>query len=235
MKPRMLKKDEILIRTGQIYDNGITLLLYCSTHTVIKLLNSTFGELNWQRRHIKYDDMVLCELSVKNPETGEWIVRTDVGSPAFAEPTKSSVSDSLKRAARSYLVAEELATCRNIWVPIEKVNVIDQGGKRKVKDIFSVQSIEYDEEEREITGLVIVNQKQEVVYQYFETNKPKSENLRRRITSDQVNQLIYELNRTGTSIAAVLKKYKLKKLDDMDYDLWVKAMDTMKNVPDMAA
>ena len=232
---RMLTPSEIDVRINAVYDDHVSLLLYKTSRVDMAILDETFGPMNWQKRHVKYDDIVFCEISIKNPDTGEWVTKMDGGAPSKNEPIKGAISDSTKRCGFCWSIGRELYSAPYLRVPIEKVNVYQDRDKKKVKDRFKVQSIEYDEEKRIITGLVIVNQKQEVVYQYFKTENPKTVKKGRRITSDQANQLMCELNRTGTMVGAVLKKYQLEKLNDMDYDLWVKAMTTMKTIPDMAA
>lgn len=224
-KIRLLKAEEIDVRVGAIYKKGITLLLYKDARVDMNILDEIYGPYGWMRKHVKVDDVMFCELLVKDPETGTWVSKMDVGTPSYSEPIKGSCSDSFKRAATNLGIGRELYTSPFIWVDINKVTIKEDGAKKSVKDSFFVQSIEFDEERRSITGLVIVNQDKQVVFQYLERNT---------ITSEQTTEILNEIKRTGVSLPGVLKKYGLKKISDMSPELYTTAMKTMRDMKDAA-
>lgn len=224
-KIRLLKAEEIDVRVGAIYKKGITLLLYKDARVDMAILDEIYGPYGWMRKHTKVDDAMFCELLVKDPETGTWVSKMDVGTPSYSEPIKGSCSDSFKRAATNLGIGRELYTSPFIWVDINKVTIKEDGAKKSVKDSFSVQSIEFDEERRSITGLIIVNQDKQVVFQYLERNT---------ITSEQTAEILNEIKRTGVSLPGVLKKYGLKKISDMSPELYTTAMKTMRDMKDAA-
>lgn len=229
---RLLTADEIDVRVGAIYDTGITLFLYKDARVDMNILDSTFGCMGWKRRHFKVDDAMFCEVSIRDSETGEWVSKTDLGTPSFSEPLKGAASDAFKRSCINWGVGRELYSAPFIWVPIENVELKNEKGKKSIKDRFKVQSISYDEEKRVITGLVITNQKNTVVYQYIDYSVPKA---KVKISMEQEAAFLQELRRTGIELTSVLRKHKLKKLSDMSPELWKTAMDAMRKQPGKAA
>lgn len=229
---RLLTAGEIDVRVGAIYKNGITLLLYKDARVDMNILDEIYGPYGWMRLHSKIGDAMFCELKVKDPESGTWVSKMDVGAPSNSEAIKGSCSDSFKRAATNLGIGRELYTSPFIWVDINKVTLKEDGNKKSVKDTFFVQSIEFDENRRVITGLVIVNQDKNVVFQYLESREPRLSQVAITITADQTAEILNEIKRTGISLPGVLKKYGLKKISDMSPELYATAMKTMQNMPD---
>lgn len=229
-KVRLMRADEIDVRVGAVYEKGITLLLYKDARADMNILDETFGSMNWKRRHTMFGDNMFCEVLVKDEENGGWVSKMDIGSPSFSEPQKGAASDAFKRACVSWGIGRELYTAPFIWIPIDKVKIKEEKGKKVVKDKFIVQSISYDEEKRSIDGLVIVNQDKSIVYQFMSLKHTDD-----RISMQQSAQLLEELKRTGITVSGVLKKYNLNKLTDMDTQLWNKAMGALKEVETKAA
>ena len=227
-KIRLLQASEIDVRVGAIYEKGITLLLYKDARVDMAILDETYGPLNWSRKHLMFGDVMFCELSVKNEETGEWITKTDVGSPSFAEPIKGQASDSFKRAAVLLGIGRELYTAPFIWLEASKVDIKVENGKRMVKDRFFVQTIQYDEEKRCVTGLIITNQKNEVVYQYMSCATSNSKKDALIISPEQIKELYEQLNRTGVPLSQVLTRYKIKTISEMSPEVWLKAMNSLR-------
>lgn len=230
---RLLRAEEIEVRVGAIYDKGITLLLYKDARVDMNILDEVFGYDGWTREHIMFGDSMLCEVKVRSRETGEWISKMDIGSPSFAEPLKGAASDSFKRACVNIGIGRELYTAPFIWLARDKVNIKQEKGKEMVKDSFSVQSIEYDDEKRSITGLVIVNQKGDVVFNHM--SRKRAERKQTGLSARQTSLIMKELNRTGIAAASVCRKYNLEKISDMSPALWDKAMESLEKQPDRAA
>ncbi len=233
-KIRLLRADEIDVRVGAIYEKGITLLLYKDARVDMNILDETFGPMNWKRKHVMYGDVMFCEVMIREEESGRWVSKMDVGTPSFSEPLKGAASDAFKRACTNLGIGRELYTAPFIWIPIDKINIKEERGKKIVKDSFHVQSIHYEEEKRCIDGIVIVNQNGQVAFQRMNLEPvPKATSI--GLNEAQTAMLLAELKRTGFSLASVLKKHNLTKISDMSPQLWENAMEALKDTPDKAA
>lgn len=95
---RMLKADEIDVRIATIKPEGATLLLYKDARVDQNILDESFGVFGWKRSHELIGDRLYCTVSIKDPDTGEWISKQDVGTESYTEKEKGQASDSFKRA-----------------------------------------------------------------------------------------------------------------------------------------
>lgn len=155
---RKLRADEIECRIGMVRaDKGITLLLYKDARCDMAILDETFGPMNWQRHHSR--DNANCTVAVRDKATGEWVEKEDVGSAGPTEPDKALASDSFKRACVNWGIGRELYTAPFIWIPANKVELLQYNGKTTTRDKFSVKNINYNEKNGDISELTIVNQK----------------------------------------------------------------------------
>ena len=232
---RMLEAGEIECRVGMVNEKGCSLLLYKNGRTDMRLLDETFGIFGWKKSHQFIDGNLYCTIDIWDQEKKQWISKQDVGTESYAEKEKGQVSDSFKRAGVCVGIGRELYTAPFIWIPISKVTVKEERGKKVVKDSFRVQSITYDEEKRTIEGLVIVNQENQVVFQCMNVSKDKNKGAKVTLTTEQTAALLEELKRTGISLTSVLRKHNLNKISDMSPELWKKAMEALKDTADRAA
>ena len=139
---RPLTSEEIDCRVATCKENGVSLLLYKDARVDQNILDETFGIFGWQRSHQLIDGNLYCTVSVRNPETGEWIHKQDVGKESNAEKEKGQASDSFKRACFNLGIGRELYTAPFIWIPEELVTIKkDNKGKDTTNDRFSVSSI----------------------------------------------------------------------------------------------
>ena len=139
---RPLTKEEIDCRVATCNQNGVSLLLYKDARVDQNILDETFGIFGWQRSHQLIDGNLYCTVSIRNPETGEWIYKQDVGKESNAEKEKGQASDSFKRACFNLGIGRELYTAPFIWIPKELVTIKkDNKGKDTTSDKFSVSSI----------------------------------------------------------------------------------------------
>ena len=92
---RTLRADEIDCRIAQIKENGLSLLLYKDARCDQNILDEVVGPYCWKREHTR--DNRNCIVSIKNPETGEWISKEDTGTESNTEKEKGLASDSLDR------------------------------------------------------------------------------------------------------------------------------------------
>lgn len=158
---RTLRADEIDCRISQVKKDGsgLSLLLYKDARCDQNILDEVVGPFNWQREHTR--DNKNCIVSIKNPETGEWISKEDTGTESNTEKEKGLASDSFKRACFNWGIGRELYTAPFIW--INKGDFTFKDGK--CFDRFTVHGIGYTD--GVITGLEIKNQKlNKIVYRF---------------------------------------------------------------------
>lgn len=167
---RPLTKDEIDCRVATFNENGVSLLLYKDARVDQNILDETFGIFGWQRSHQLIDGNLYCTVSIRNPETGEWVHKQDVGKESNAEKEKGQASDSFKRACFNLGIGRELYTAPFIWIPKEMVTIKkDKNGKDTTYDKFSVRSITIDG--GKIVQLEIQNDTRKCVVYTYGTKK----------------------------------------------------------------
>ena len=167
-KFRLLRADEIEVRISQCNQYGVGLLLYKDARCDQNILDETVGPMNWQRHHTR--DNANCIVSVWDESKQQWISKEDTGTESFTEREKGLASDSFKRACFNWGIGRELYTAPNIYVSADKMNIYEKNGKYATYDKFYVEKIAYDDN-RQITGIAIKNQKGERVFVYNNTKK----------------------------------------------------------------
>lgn len=241
-KIRSLHADEIECRVGSISDWGVSLLLYKNARVDQAILDEVFGIYGWQRSHMMIGNSLYCTVSVWDREKQIWISKQDVGTTGEFEKEKSVASDSFKRACVNLGIGRELYTAPSIYIPANQVQMGEKDRKRYVKDKFSVKIIEVSEE-KEITGLVIENQKHMEVYRYGTVNTQKSETQTQgkmvqsaRRTSAGMSEaeqtvwqeLYRELQRTGVPEEKLLQRYGVNSLSELDETARRRALNGLK-------
>lgn len=121
---RRLEKTEVECRvsTANLRSNGeayATYLLYKDARVDMKILDETFGPMNWQREHCLIGDRLYCTISIYDESKGIWIKKQDVGTESNSEPEKGQASDAFKRAAFNVGIGRELYTAPIIYVKLE--------------------------------------------------------------------------------------------------------------------
>jgi hypothetical protein len=162
---RLLRAEEIECRIATINEKGLSLLLFKDARVDQKLLDETFTPFGWKRSHQVIDGNLYCTVEVWDKEKEQWIGKQDVGTMSYTEKEKGQASDSFKRACFNWGIGRELYTAPFIWIPAERVNIQKKEREQKffTYDRFHVWSINYDEEGK-INAVMIVNQKNEIVY-----------------------------------------------------------------------
>ena len=155
---RTLRADEIDCRIAQIKQTnngaGLSLLLYKDARCDQNILDEVVGPFSWKREHTR--DNRNCIVSIKNPETGEWVSKEDTGTESNTEREKGLASDSFKRACFNWGIGRELYTAPFIWITEDKCNIKENKGRLVCYDRFTVKGIGYTD--GVITGLQIKNQ-----------------------------------------------------------------------------
>ena len=220
---RLLKADEIECRAASVSSKGVSLLLYKDARVDQKILDETFGAFGWKRSHQCIEGSLYCTVEIRDPKTGEWIAKQDVGTTGYSEKEKSQASDSFKRACFNWGIGRELYTAPFIWVPADRTSIQKKGDRFCCSEDFSVASIEYNSA-REITGLVIVNTKGQRVYELKAGGAGRKSQEKAGISKAQMDFLKSELDRTGVTMENVQKRYKITDLEEMPQELYNKVM-----------
>lgn len=243
---RLLRADEIECRIGTISASGLSLLLYADARSDMQVMDEVFGPMNWQRKHEFIGGSLYCTVSVWDEEKQQWISKMDVGTESNTEKEKGQASDSFKRACVSLGIGRELYTAPFIWIGAGKVRIEKKpDGRFYTQDKFTVSDISYNEENRAITGLVIVNRNGNKVYELKAgkaddaavSDPPKRQETRK--TADRADAdaaaIWRELDRTGVALDAVLERYGVGSIQEMDDATYRKAMNSLKRTKAKAA
>lgn len=160
---RRLEASEIDCRVAQGSEKGVSILLYKDARVDQRILDETFGPMNWQRSHQIIDGRLYCTISVWDEDKKAWVSKQDVGTESNTEAEKGQASDSFKRAAFNWGIGRELYSAPFIWIDAKNCELKqykDRNGKVKYTtyDKFAVKDITY-KENGEIDGLEIINAK----------------------------------------------------------------------------
>lgn len=242
---RLLRADEIECRIGMISEKGLSLLLYKDARADMKILDEVYGITGWQRHHEVIGGNLYCTISIWDEEKAQWIEKMDVGTESYTEKEKGQASDSFKRACVSLGIGRELYTAPFIWVGASKARMEQRGNKWVCYDKFRVTEIAYNDN-REITGLAIVNQDGMEVYRLRAktqsrstsaqlAGRPASVSERGRQSADKIQAVNRELERTGIALDVVLGRYGVSSIDAMDEDTYRRALNSLKRTKAKAA
>src|SRR5215471_2647489 len=110
---------EVKFKPGVVSGNRALALPYVDARVVQDRLDELLGLENWQDTYTPLPDgSVVCELRCRIG--GEWIVKTDVGSPSEqpdgGDRMKAAFSDALKRAAVKFGIGRYLYRLPSQWV-----------------------------------------------------------------------------------------------------------------------
>lgn len=239
LKIRPLNPDEIECRIGVIKENGISLLLYKDARVDQRILDEAVGAFNWKREHEVIDGSVYCTVSIKDPETKEWISKQDVGSATgYAEKEKSLASDSFKRACVNWGIGRELYTAPFVWIPADRVSIRHIGSKLACDDRFRLVAISYTSN-KEIASLMIEKSDGTRVYSWQARNGSAPSSVAEDdsgknagsaaagISSKQKKELKKELDRTGVTMKAVDERFHVSDPDEMSQEVYHKLMKAL--------
>lgn len=160
-KMRTLRKDEIEVRVASTQNNVAQLLLYKTARTDAAILDETFGQFNWQCSYSEIKGNLFCTISVRDPNTNEWISRTDCGSESNIEKEKGEASDAFKRGGTRWGIGVELYSTPKIKIPIEESDMYNG----RFCQSFSLKDIEISPDHK-ITSLTIQDRRGNVRYTY---------------------------------------------------------------------
>ena len=118
---RPLKADEIEVRVGQVYEKGVSMLLYKNARTDMTILDEMYGAGNWQKDYKEVKGNLFCGIGVYNEAKAEWVWKWDCGTESNTEKEKGEASDAFKRAGFNVGIGRELYTAPFIWLPVATV------------------------------------------------------------------------------------------------------------------
>lgn len=176
---RLLEANEIDVRVAAFKEAngdkpaGCSLLLYKDARVDQNILDEAFGIFGWKRSHQLLGDRLYCTVEIRDPNTGEWIAKQDVGTESNEEKEKGQASDSFKRACFNLGIGRELYTAPFIWLNEGQFKTAKgKNGKSTTYDKFAVSEIGYTD--NVISKLVIVNKSMgnRIVFQMGEDMKP---------------------------------------------------------------
>lgn len=161
MNIRTLNADEIECRVSTVkktkYGVGCSLLLYKDARCDMRIMDETFGQMNWARQHELIGNRLYCIVSVYDAERGQWVSKQDVGTESNTEKEKGQASDSFKRACTNWGIGRELYTAPFIWVNLHDGEYYERNNKYGVNTRFCVSEIGYNDK-REINKLTILDE-----------------------------------------------------------------------------
>jgi Rad52/22 family double-strand break repair protein len=116
--------DDVQFKPQAVKGNRALAIAYIDARAVMDRLDEVLGPANWQDEyHLLPEGAMLCKLSVR--VDGEWIAKTDVGSPSDqpdgGDRTKAAVSDALKRAAVKLGIGRYLYNLPHQWADYDPV------------------------------------------------------------------------------------------------------------------
>ena len=197
---RLVTAGEIDCRIGNTTDKGASILLYKDARVDMRILDETYGSMNWQRRHEVVNGNLFCTIEVWDAEKGCWVSKQDVGTESFTEKEKGEASDSFKRAGFNWGIGRELYTAPFIWITTTSDDLDNRG---KIKTKFFVREIAYNEQ-NEINHLVIVDGKGNARFT-FGKNAPKMEKPK-VVTLEEAIAEMYDTE-SYEEVVACWKKY----------------------------
>lgn len=159
----LLTPNDVELRVSQIqqtsYGIYVTLLCYKDARCDMRILDSVYGPMNWQRSHEMIGGNLFCTISIWDKEKQQWISKQDVGVESNTEATKGQASDAEKRAAFNWGIGRELYNAPNIRFKLNENEVfVGSNGKPKTFAKFRVSQMNYDKESGEFIEFVVVDE-----------------------------------------------------------------------------
>lgn len=113
-----LAASNLSLRASRKMGDKVFCLVYKDARVDFERLNEVVGIFGWKREHVFIDEKNYCTVSLKDPESGEWVSKQDVGTESKTEAEKGQSSDAFKRACFNWGIGLELYNMPVISVPI---------------------------------------------------------------------------------------------------------------------
>ena len=117
---RPFSDQDVRWRVGRTSKDGrkAALLAYVDARSVQARFDSAVGKENWSVTYTPFGETGAVMATVSLRINGEWVSKSDIGSPSNVEREKGAVSDSFKRAAVAWGVGRHLYELPEVWKPI---------------------------------------------------------------------------------------------------------------------
>ncbi len=158
----LLKKEQIECKVKKVTEKGAVVLLYKTARTDMDMLDEAFGPENWLCDYKEIKGNLYCGIGVVSGDNSivwKWDCGIESREDDEGNQKKGEASDAFKRAGFKWGIGRELYTAPFIFIPADKMNIQSANGKYRTFDTFELEKIAYNEEERKITGLSILNAK----------------------------------------------------------------------------
>lgn len=199
---RPLRADEVEIRPAISKDGRkASLLLYQDARCAMNILDETLGPKGWQKRYYEAAGLLFCDIGIYDPETKQWLWKSDTGSKSNIEEDKGHASDTFKRAAVAWGIGRELYTAPRISINLTDKDMLNG----KLCQTFKVDEMKVTD--GTITELIIVDKWGE---KRFEYNKAVCQTTLQTKPAEQVRTTLdnSKINVGGDSMSSLHKKLK---------------------------
>lgn len=191
----LMGPDAIEVRPAQVKDGKVTLLCYQNGRNTMDALDKQFGEFGWKVEYKDVAGQIYGRLSIKDPDTGEWIYKEDTGEESNISASKGQSTDILKRLAVRFGYGRELYSVPRIVIPDD-----GYGNHLKVSEVSWNDS-------RECTHITLVNKFGKVMYTWDKDGEHKQD--------DEVKPVPNQTKDDYKSNCDLLKEWcSLKKQED---------------------
>lgn len=214
MNWELMRPQDIEIRPAMTKNGKTTLLLFQDSRNTMNALDRNFGTFGWSITYKDVGGQIYGSLSIKNPETGEWISKEDTGDESNISAQKGQSSDILKRCAVRFGYGRELYSAPRI--------IVDDDGYGNAG--YKVLEINYDSN-RNIKHLVIGNKWGKEVWRWDNDKPTQTQTVAYTLRVKPVEEpKAYDVNEeppvsVDNSIAAQIKAYCGKKKLEQGVDL----------------
>ena len=98
----------------------VQVLCYVQARAIQNRLDEVVGPWGWQTEFVKGPDGgVICRLSLRDPDSGEWVTKEDGAENTQVEAVKGGLSSALKRVGSAWGIGRLLYNLPSAWVPLE--------------------------------------------------------------------------------------------------------------------
>lgn len=157
----LLTEKDVELRVKQIWESNSTvytlLLVYKEARTDMRVLDETFGAMNWQRKHKLIGNTMYCAISVWDEDKKQWVEKEDAGKESYSEAEKGQASDSFKRSGVNWGIGRELYNAPKIVIKLNPDEYKKVGDKLVTYKNFTVKSMKYDASKSQYTEFVVVD------------------------------------------------------------------------------
>lgn len=221
---RNLRPDDIEVRPATIKNGKATLLCYIDSRSVVELMDSAVGPLNWNFELVQVGDQVVGKMGVWDENKGTWVVKSDTGSESNIEAGKGLVSDIYKRCIARWGL-QDLYT-------VPRIEVEDDGYGCK----WQVSEVSWDEN-RNCTHITLTNKFGKVMFTWDKDKETKPVQKEKKSNCDILKEFCGEKKREeGIDKDELLRfwNYYCPKMDGWDNTvqpdkLWKRWLETKRS------